>query len=219
MRRTVLATLNLALAAGILVVGFPSMTAALRRLPSELVIEEIEAGQRAENADFDAALSRLESAEASSPAAHLDVALLLLARPDALGAAGANPAERAAEELRRYLAEVPGDAQGWTALAGAELQRGRRDSALAALKMSMLIAPYASGLALWRCGLGLDLYGALDEDGRRLLERQFSIAAENRPELLVRLVRQRKALLLARVLLVQDPGAMAKFEAQWSAAQ
>jgi hypothetical protein len=217
MRLPSVAILNLALATGILVVGLPGITAAVRRLPSEIVIGEAESGQPVQKAELDRALQRVEDAAAVSAAAHLDVALLLLdGAEDGETLAGAAPAEGAAKEFRAYLSRVPGDARGWAGLARAELQRGRRVEASAALKASMLTGPYSPGLVLWRCAAGLDMYASLDEETRRLLEQQLRIAAENQTEALVRMVRQRHALLLTRAMLLQSPEAIAKFEAQWA---
>ncbi len=114
-------------------------------------------------------------------------------------------AARAAEELRIYLAEVPGNGRAWANLAAAELQRGRRNEAAQALKTSILTAPWLSSMVLWRCGLGIDLIRSMDDEGRELLKGQFRIAVHRSARDLARTVAAHNGRYVALMLLASSP--------------
>lgn len=214
MRIPALALANLLLAGGIIAVGLPGMLGEFRRLPAEVTAGAVEQGLPVDEAEIEEALPPLEQSAATSPSAREDLAMALLS-----GAGGDTSAERldrAVREFRTYLAEVPGDSRAWTLLAQALVEQGAREPARAALEMSILTAPWMPGLPLARCALGIDLYPILDQDGRRLVAEQFRIAAERDPHPLAELVRQKHAVLIARVMLAGSPDAMAKFERELS---
>ncbi len=210
MKLPALALANLLLAAGMLAVGLPSVLADFRRLPVEATADAIMRGAAVDRRDLEAALPPLEAAARTSGAAQETLALALLETAD--GAHAAQRAAAAERQFRAYLAEAPGDAHGWAGLAEAELLQGRRLPALEALKMSILMAPGMPGLVLARCGMGIDLYASLDDSARGLLGQQFRLAAERSPDRLARLVRQKNAVLIARVMLVGSPDALQRFE-------
>lgn len=214
MRLQALALANLLLAGFLLAIGWPGMLGDLRRLPAEATASAVERGLLVDEVAVAAALPALASAARTSPAAREDLALTLLA--GANGEQAQVRLRRAVQEFRRYLAAVPGDSRAWASLAEAELRLDQPQPALRALDMSVLTAPRMPGLVLARCAMALDLYGHLDRDGRALAGEQFRFAAEDDTAALVRLVRARNALLLARVLLEPSPEAQAKFEAQWA---
>lgn len=121
-------------------------------------------------------------------------------------------ADRAAEELRKYLAEVPGNGRAWANLAAAELQRGRRNEAAQALKTSILTAPWLSSMVLWRCGLGIDLIRSMDDEGRELLKGQFRIAVHRSARELARTVAAHNGRYVALLLLASSPDELMKFQ-------
>jgi len=212
--RAGLAVTNLVLAAGIVASGAPHVLADFRRLPAEATVSAVDLSLPVDQAEIDAALPVLESAARTSVHAHGKRAFVLLA-----ASTGENADERAAEaalEFRTYLAGVPGDARAWAGLAQAEIIAGDQTAGREALKMSILTSPSLLPLVLWRCALAIDLYPVLDQEARPLVEQQFRLAADNRTESLVRLVAQRRALMLARIMLTDSPDSMAKFEARWA---
>lgn len=215
------ASVHLLLAVFILAAGWPGILAAAYRLPIEADLSAIEAGHAVDQTDVEKMLGPLESASGTSPSARADLAFALLA--DSNGASGAPDQKRvarAAAELEAYLARTPGDSLRWATLANAELLQRRRPEAMSALKMSILTAPWSStSLVLWRCGVGIDLYPSLDDEGRRLLEGQFRVAAERSADSLVQLARRRNAVEIARSLLASSPEAAQAFETRLQRAQ
>lgn len=210
MRLPALALANLLLAGGIVGVGLPGILADFRRLPAEVTVGAVERGQPVDEAAIEDALPALEGAAATSPAAREDLALTLLA-----GAGGDRAAERldrAEQEFRAYLTEVPGDSRGWASLAEAELRLGAWQPAQEALKMSILTAPSMPGLLLARCAMAIDLYAVLDRETRGLVKEQFRIAADRSPRALAQLAWQKHAILIARIMLADSPEGMASFE-------
>jgi hypothetical protein len=205
-----LALANFLFAGAIIALGWRSLLADFRRLPVEATVGALQRGEAVEASDIDHAVAVLGRAAATSPAARHDLATALLA--DAEGPEASPRFARAVSEFRSYLAEVPGDSRAWAELAAAELREGAQPEALQALKMSILTAPWMPGLVMSRCAMGIELYPALDAEGRRLLEEEFRVAAERSPLRLAQLARQQRAILIARVMLIGSPEAMAKFE-------
>jgi hypothetical protein len=209
------ALINLLLAAAVLAAGLPGIVSNFRRLPVEATVQRVRSGQSVSRADLTDAIPPLESASALSAAAKADLALVLLTEAANDPAGQADPRlKRAAQELQGYLAEVPGDSVTWAALSDAEYLQGLRKEAADSLKMSILTGPWLPSLVLYRCGMGLDLYLVLDEEGRGLLRSQFRNAMERSPAAATKLALQRKAVPLVRRLLNQSPEALGKFEAE-----
>ena len=214
MRLTALCLANFALALGLLAIGLPNGLGAMLRLPANAVAGAVESGGSVDPAAIPPALGALRRAARFSAAAHADIGALLLASSSATDVRARG--EEAAQEFRRYLAGVPGDAAGWEWLARAELAAGHPPAARAALDMSLLIGPRELSLALRRCQLAMVLGGPFAGTERPLLEQQFQMAADYDVAALARLVQQQNALLLTRTMLIGAPAAMAKFEAQWA---
>lgn len=121
---------------------------------------------------------------------------------------------QAARGFRAYLARVPADAQAWTGLASAHVQLGDLQSGATALRMSILTSPWSESLVQWRCGLGIDLYRALDDEGRELMKGQFRVAAQRSASVLAQTAIARKGVRIARVFLASSPDELIKFEAE-----
>ncbi len=212
-----LATLNLVFAVLVVAAGLPGLFADAVRLPSEITIHELKTAQPVAEADDRAAIARLSLAAVTSNAARADLALATLASatdpttPD-YRVAG----DHASRELRTYLAAAPGDARAWANLALAEMRRGTSGAAVIPFKMSVELAPYSAVDLAWRCGFGLDLYSALDDDGKAMLARQFRMAMDDQPdttisETVARTVWEHRAIPLVWGFVADDPATAQRF--------
>jgi hypothetical protein len=213
-----LAALNILLVVLILAVGLRGMLADSLRAPSQVTIRALELGQPVDKEHDQAAAEQLERAAPLSNAAHADLALAMLAdAPDRADADYGVDGDHAARQLRIYLASAPDDALAWANLALAEMRRGTGGAAVVPFKMSIELAPASATALVWRCGFGLDLYSALDDDGKAMLARQFRLAMDDSldasiPEQVVRAAQGRLAVPLVERFLADDPDASRKFE-------
>ena len=213
-----LAAFNILLVALILAVGLPGIFADAVRLPSEVTIHELQTGQAVAQADDEAAMGRLGWAAMTSNVAHADLALAMLVDatdPDSTDYRVAG--DHAARQLRTYLATAPDDSRAWANLALAEMRRDTRGAAVIPFKMSVELAPASAVDLVWRCGFGIDLYPALDDEGKAMLARQFRLAMDDRldgsiREQVVRLTLGKRALPLVWSFIADDPAARARLE-------
>jgi hypothetical protein len=210
-----LATLNLILMTAMVAVGLPNIVSTAIRLPSEVTIKALELGQPVDKNAVDQAAARLRSAANWSNAARADLALAMLAQGPTLTDRVAG--DHAARQLRLYLASAPDDSLAWANLALAETRRGIPAAGAAAYKMSIELAPASVTNLISRCDFGIDIYAALDDDGKKTLARQCQMAMD--PSLdgsisynLMEMLKRKKALALAKVLMAGDPEASRKFE-------
>ncbi len=218
LRVTLLAALNLLLAAAMAAVGFQGTAASFLRLPSEATIQAIRDGEPVDKADDEEAVDRLRSASALSNASRADLALALLAGgepPDS--AADKILGDHAVRQLLTYLSAAPDDPFAWANLAMAEKRRGTLGATVTPFKMSIELAPTSATDLIWRCDFGTDIYPALDDEGKEMLARQFLMAMDptldpSVPENLVRLLKKKNNLSPARTLLARDQEASRKFE-------
>lgn len=216
-RLSPLAVLNLSLVALILAVGLPGLFADAVRLPSEITIHELQTGQAVALDRDEAAMDRLKLAAAASNAAKADLALAMLASatdPDTAEYRAAG--DHASRQLRAYLAASPDDGRAWANLALAEMRRGTGGAAVTPFKMSVELAPYSAVDLAWRCGFGLDLYPALDDDGKAMLARQFRQAMDEEmdtsiSEKVAREVWEHNAIPLVWGFVADDPAAAQRF--------
>jgi hypothetical protein len=209
-----LAAAEALLAAAILAIGVPSIASAWRELSLDARLAGGTAGTT-KAVDWQAAIAAIGSRPESSPSEREKLAFALLDQADKSPVSDDRRMaliNQAADEFRNYLADVPGDGRAWAGLADARLQSGDRNGAVQALKMSILTAPWLGTLLAWRCGLGLDLFGALDLETRELLSGQFRVAIRRSAPALVRTVVSRKAALAARILLASSPDELILFE-------
>ncbi|HVM77670.1 MAG TPA: hypothetical protein VMU06_01535 [Stellaceae bacterium] len=161
--------------------------------------------------------ARLLREAAWSDSERIDLAFALLSAADGASIPESDRAaliSRAAEEFRAYVSRVPGDGAAWAGLASAELARGDGRRAAAALEASILATPWSPSLVTWRCGLGIDLFHRLDEEGRELMKGQFRLEAQRSVSSLVRIVTARGAARIARILLASSPDELLRFEAE-----
>jgi len=216
-RLSPLAALNLALVVLILAVGLPGLFADAVRLPSEITIRELQTGQPVAQDNDEAAMGRLRLASATSNAARADLALAMLASATDPGTSEYRAAgDHASRQLRAYLAASPGDARAWANLALAEMRRGTGGAAVVPFKMAVELAPYSAVDLAWRCGFGLDLYSALDDDGKAMLARQFRLAMDDEldtsiSETVAREVWEHNAIPLVWSFVADDPAAAQRF--------
>lgn len=204
-----LALMELGLAGAILALGLPMTANAFHELA------------------FDARLSTdpvigLESEVARTDTELKSLAFALLGRAnDPALSEGQNAAliARAAAALREYVARVPGDGAAWAGLASAELARGDTERGAEALEASILATPWSPSLVAWRCGLGIDLFRSLDDEGRDLMKGQFRLQAQRSVAALVKTVRERGGARIARILLATSPDELIKFETELAKAR
>jgi hypothetical protein len=212
-----LVAVNLAFVALILAAGLPGLFADAVRLPSEITIHEIQTGRPVAAENDEAAIGRLRLASAASNAARADLALAMLASAtDPTTSEYRVAGDHAARELRTYLEAAPGDARAWANLALAEMRRATSGAAVIPFKMSIELAPYSAVDLAWRCGFGLDLYSALDDDGKAMLARQFRMAMDDQPdttisEKVAREVWEHSAIPLVWGFVADDPATAQRF--------
>ena len=159
---------------------------------------------------------RLDAEVPTTIAEKLALAFALLSRVDDPGwsdEARTARVDRARGLFHNYLAEVPADGRAWAGLASAEIRRGDIAAAAAALKRSILTAPWSGTLVQWRCGLAITLFRSLDDESRDLMKGQFRVAALRSPAELVRTVQTRGGVRIARLFLAPSPDALIRFEA------
>ena len=212
-----LAAVNLVFVVLILAAGLPGLFADAVRLPSEITIHELQTAQPVAEDDDTRAAARLQLASATSNAARADLALAMLASAtDPTTSEYRVAGDHAARELRAYLAAAPGDARAWANLALAEMRRGTSGAAVIPFKMSIELAPSSAVDIPWRCGFGLDLYSALDDDGKAMLARQFRMAMDDQPdttisEKVARTVWEHSAIPLVWGFVADDPATAQRF--------
>lgn len=205
-----LATVQVILATAILVLGIPATAAALHELGFYSRVDPT--GRRAGES-----LAALEQETPRTAPEGRDLAFALLAHgndPELSDAERSRMVNQAARGFRDYLAEVPADGQAWAGLASAEIQRGDLGSAAEALRMSILTSPWSESLVQWRCGMGIDLYRALNDEERELMKGQFRVAAQRSASVLAQTVIARKGTRIARLFLASSPDELIKFEAE-----
>jgi hypothetical protein len=211
-----LAWLELALAGAIFAVGIPATIAAIHELSFTERLGG--AGTGASPGTSQGELTQqldLETPVTSQE--RLQLAFALLSRADDAASsdqARAARTDRSVQLFRAYLAEVPADGRAWAGLASAEIRHGEPKLGAAALRMSILTAPWSSSLVQWRCGMAIDLFRALDDEGRELLKGQFRVAARRAVAELVKTVRARNGTRIARIFLASSPDELIKFEAE-----
>jgi hypothetical protein len=210
-----LAALNLLIATAMVAVGLRAILSDAIRLPSEVAIKALELGQPVNRSAVDEAAARLESAAALSNAARSDLALAMLAQGASISDRVAG--DHAARQLRVYLASAPDDSLAWSNLALAEMRKGTLGTAVTAYKMSIELAPASAANLEWRCGFGIDIYAALDDEGKAMLTRQLVMIMDpslnsSVGEHFVQRLKQNGGLELARALIASDPDASRKFE-------
>ncbi|MDB5395222.1 MAG: hypothetical protein JWM91_2728 [Rhodospirillales bacterium] len=210
-----LAALNLLLVTAMAAIGLPAIVSTYIRLPSEIAIKALQLGQPVDRNAVDEAAARLQSAATWSNVARSDLALAMLAQGPSITDRVAG--DHAARQLRLYLASAPDDSLAWANLALAEMRRGTAGAAVIAYKMSIELAPTSAANLIWRCGFGVDIYSALDDDGKAMLARQLQMTMD--PSLdwayshrLIELLKQKSAMSLVKVLMAGDPEASRKFE-------
>jgi hypothetical protein len=202
------------MAAAILVLGIPAAITARYDLGFHSRIDPaggpsgLQAGDKV--ADLEQEVPRTATEER-------DLAFALLAHgadPDLPEVVQARVVARAARGFSEYLAKVPGDGQAWAGLASAQARLGDPARGAEALRMSILTAPWSESLVQWRCGMGIDLFRALNSEERELMKGQFRVAAQRSVSSLVRTVTDRNGTRIARLFLASSPDELIKFEVE-----
>jgi hypothetical protein len=211
-----LAWVELALAGAIFAIGVPGTISAIHELSFTVRLDGAGTGENL-GANRGEPTAQLDLEVPATAREGLQLAFALLSRSD-------DPAfsdqariartNRAAQLFREYLAEVPADGRAWAGLASAEILRGELGRGAAALRMSILTAPWSSSLVQWRCGMAIDLFRTLDDEERELMKGQFRVAAQRAVAELVKTVRARNGTRIARIFLASSPDELIKFEAE-----
>ena len=185
------AVVTLAFAALALVLAVPRSIGALHAVAVQETVTALTAG------DVPAAERLVDAAEELAVAARwssgadyqLDRGLVLLKQ----GLATANPDEQAglfaaAEQATTDgLAAGPGEPGAWARLAWLRFQRGNRDGAVAALRLSFLSGAFVPVLMPSRLELALALRPAMDDEMLSLLRRQIRLAWVTSPDFVAKL--------------------------------
>ena len=211
-----LAVIALVLASALFTVGVPMATSALHELRFAQRLGDAGSG---EPSDTHAVISteQLDAEVPRTPNERLSLAFALLSRgddSDTVVETASGRVDRAVALFRDYLAETPADGRAWAGLSSAEIRRGNLSRGAAALKMSILTAPWSSSLVQWRCGLAIDLFRQLDDENRELMKGQFRIAAERSVLDLVKTARSHSGVRIARLFLAASPNDLVRFEAE-----
>jgi hypothetical protein len=211
-----LALVQLVLAGAIFAIGVPETIAALHELSFSERLGGAGSGESPDQSQGEPT-AQLDMETPVTASERLQLAFALLSRSDDTGDADqvrVARADRAAQLFREYLTEVPADGRAWAGLTSAEIRRGKLSLATAALRMSILTAPWSSSLVQWRCAMGIDLFRALGDEERELMKGQFRVAAQRSIGTLVKTVRARNATRIARLFLASSPDELIRFEAE-----
>lgn len=216
MRGRGIALAQLLLAGGILLLGIPATLNSFEGLHLE---RDLGSALSADGlgALGDEALGQIENATPSTTGAQaaLAYALLTLAGGPLRSESERRVLlDRSVSEFRGYVGRVPGDGGAWAGLTSAELARGDFKAAQVALKASILASPWSPSLVTWRCGLGIELFRQLDDEGRELMRGQLRLQAERSIRVLVDIALRRKSVLAARILLASSPDQLMAFETE-----
>jgi len=211
-----LAWTELVLAGAIIAAGFPETIASIHELAFAERLGGAGTGESLGDIGGEP-VSQLDLETPDTPREVLQLAFALLSRADDAASPDQTPSartDRSVQLFRRYLAEVPADGRAWAGLASAQIRRGEPGSGAAALRMSILTAPWSSSLVQWRCGMAIDLFRTLDDEERELMKGQFRVAAQRSVAALVKTVRARSGTRIARIFLAPSPDELILFEAE-----
>ena len=209
-----IALTELLLGGGILLLGIPATLSSFEALRLET---QLKSALSADGLGVlgDDALGQIESASPSTTTVQADLAYALLTLAGGpLRSESERRAllDRSVSASRGYVRRVPGDGAAWAGLTSAELARSDLKAAQAALKASILASPWSPSLVTWRCGLGIELFRQLDDEGRELMKGQLRLQADRSIRALVDVAVQRKSVLAARILLASNPDQLMAFE-------
>ena len=211
-----LIALEVTLAALLLLLGVPRTLSAVDELNFRTRLGVAGSGEAHSDRPSETT-TQLDAEIPTTVAERLALAFALLSRgddPTSSEQARNARVDRAAALFSEYLAEVPADGRAWAGLASTQIRRGDRAAAAAALRMSVLAAPWSASLVPWRCGMVLTLFRSLDDESRELMKGQFRVAAQRSPKELVKIVRSQGGVRVARLLLASSPDELIRFEAE-----
>jgi hypothetical protein len=134
-----------------------------------------------DQAEANAALLEKADAWTGDPPARMRAGILRLRLAPANGTVDQKQLQRAIDDLTDGLARDPANSLAWAALSQAQILAGNTGEAKDSLTTSLLLGEHEIGLSLWRCELGLQLWGSLDSDDRNLWNEQVRMAWDNQP--------------------------------------
>lgn len=210
-RSFALPLLGLILAAGCLGTALPVARNALARLPGDPLrarVQGFEPLAPADEAMF------LESRRAGTAADHRDLGRMFLAGPVAGAPEQPHRLSQAIAELEHALAKAPADGFAWADLSLARLRRdGPTPAGLAALRLSVAMAPGEPALAAWRTGMLLRHEALFVAEDHQLLTGQIATAWSYQPQSILRLLEAEARIELLRAALATAPADQAKLDA------
>jgi hypothetical protein len=211
-----------ALALGLLALGIPQTGDSILWLMTGDTPDQLGAASphSVTEAERDAALLERANDWFGDSKALIRAGILLMriatTNPDGTPAASVSKPEldRALDDLTNGLARAPANSIGWTALAQTSLSAGDNQRARTALTTSLLLDDYDPELSLWRCTLGLQLWGSLDENERRMWNDQVNLAWRHNPQDVIALARANGGVnaLLIRLPLLSDSTRLSDFD-------
>ena len=211
-----LGSVELVLAVAIFAIAVPETIAAIHELSFTERLGGAGTGE-SQDAGRGEPTAQLELERPATAKESLQLAFALLSRADESAAssqARIARVDRAIRLFREYVTQIPSDGRAWAGLASAEIRQGELDKGAAALRMSILTAPWSSSLEQWRCGMAIDLFRSLDDEERELIKGQFRMAAQRSVASLVKTVRARNGIRIARIFLASSPDELIRFEAE-----
>ena len=162
-----LASVQVALAGATLALGVPATFAAFHELSFHSRLDVLGAVEVEYPDHSDESVAHLFEAAPLTSAEQLELAFALLSHGDDPALSEDRRAAvvtKATQELRDYLARIPGDGRAWAGLASADIWLGDPKGGAGALRMSILTAPWSEALVQWRCGLGIYLFRAMNAE-------------------------------------------------------
>lgn len=213
------AVAGLGLSILLLILGVPSLVAALSLLPGDPVLHAIRTGGTWDGDGLDRLAETRERAARWSGDGRLltDLALaqMLQAGPPGSSDPDSNRLwERAEENLRAGLARSPASPHAWARLAQVQLVNGRpADEVVKALRMSLMTGRNERELALPRLVIGNQVRYAWDPEMTEEMLDQIRLAWRGSESALARSAIRHGYADLARGVLVEDLKALGRFEA------
>ena len=193
--RLAAAALALVLGGSLLVLALPRLFASVLLLPGSVILE---IDEPVSESDLDLLIASRERAlrwvDAGKIYTDMAIGRMFLVQRRSYETGGGEQAfdrallNQAITDLRAGLARAPGRPVAWSQLAAAELlAQGPSAKAAAALRMSLITAPYAPLLLFPRIELGFRLWPVLSQETQHMIYWQVRLASRRNLERLARI--------------------------------
>lgn len=209
MRPTALHLFGLALAGGCIALSLPVAQQAWVRLPGDPLRDSVIRFQPLSPAQQ---TLFVESRRPGAASDHRDLGRMHLAGVDD-GPDARQRLSRAITDLETALAAAPADGFAWADLSLARLRRdGASPASLAALRLSIAMAPAEPALVVWRIAMLLDHELLFQPGDEGLLSSQLRTAWAYQPQPLLRLLQSRQRVASLRQALDNAPAELERLE-------